>query len=300
MKKVITISAFLLFSATIFSQIPNAGFESWSNSSGYNTPDGWDNLNSMTSSMSVYTCLKGTPGSPGTAYLKLITKSVSGMGVMPGVATSGMFDMSNMNAPVPMSGFAFNLRPQSFDGKWQYMPTGADEGFIDVQLTYWDGQMQMTMPVASAHQALSGMAMSWANFSIPLTYTSMMFPDTAIITLSASGSTPVSGSYLYVDTLRFSGSVAGTTGITEPTLNSFTMYPNPTANEVAVTLNGDFKAGIKLQLTDISGKVIFEENQTNIGGTNTRILNVSTLAKGMYFVVLKSGSTQEVKKLVVK
>ncbi len=301
MKKIITVTTFLILSTTIFSQIPNGGFESWSNSSGYNVPNGWDNLNSMTSSMSVYTCLKGTPGSPGTAYLKLISKSVSGMGVMPGVATCGMFDMTNMSAPVPMSGFAFNLRPQSLDGKWQYMASGSDEGFIDVQLSYWDNQMQMRMPVATAHQTLSGMAMSWANFSIPLTYTSQQFPDSAIIVLSASGSTPVASSYLYVDTLHFNGSVAGTTGIDKiGSSNSFNLYPNPASNEVVVAINGATKGEARVQLTDVSGKTVLEEVPANTADGLGSVLNVSSLAKGMYFVVVKSGTDKQVKKLLVE
>ncbi|MES2779453.1 MAG: hypothetical protein V4651_06095, partial [Bacteroidota bacterium] len=39
--------------------IPNASFESWTNSGTYETPDGWATLNAMTSPASVYTATKG-------------------------------------------------------------------------------------------------------------------------------------------------------------------------------------------------------------------------------------------------
>ena len=39
--------------------------------------------------MAVYTCVKGTPGNPGTSYLKLVSKTVTGFGVVPGVAVCG-------------------------------------------------------------------------------------------------------------------------------------------------------------------------------------------------------------------
>ena len=39
--------------------------------------------------MAVYTCVKGTPGNPGTSYLKLVSKTVAGFGVVPGVAVCG-------------------------------------------------------------------------------------------------------------------------------------------------------------------------------------------------------------------
>ena len=50
-----------------FAQIPNNGFENWSSAGSYNNPDSWGNLNSVTSVLSVYTCVKGTPGAVGTA-----------------------------------------------------------------------------------------------------------------------------------------------------------------------------------------------------------------------------------------
>ena len=73
-KIAISTTALLFAVATVNAQtIPNPGFESWSNPNGYNVPDGWGNLNGKTSSASVYTCIKGTPGNPGTSYLKLIS-----------------------------------------------------------------------------------------------------------------------------------------------------------------------------------------------------------------------------------
>ena len=60
-------------------------------------------MNNMSSIASVYTAEKGTPGSPGTAYLKLTSKMV-GPAVMNGVAVSGVLDSMTM---MPKSGFAF-------------------------------------------------------------------------------------------------------------------------------------------------------------------------------------------------
>lgn len=305
MKKTILFSisfVFLAFIANSQSTIPNASFENWSMPNGYNIPDGWDNLNPMTASMSTFTCLKGTPGSPGTAYLKLVSKNVSGMGVMPGAATCGMFDMSNMANPMPMSGFAFNQRPQSFDGKWQYMASGNDQGFIGVLLTKWNSGMMMRDTVAYAMQTLSGMAMSWANFSIPLTYMSLDYPDSAMIMLSASGATPEANSYLYADTLHFNGSVAGTTGINNEIKNisNLNVFPNPANDKVFILFNSTNTMNLKLQLTDVSGKIVFEENEGEIQGAFNRTLNISSFTKGIYFLNLKSSKTVEVRKLVVQ
>jgi hypothetical protein len=181
--------------------IPNNGFENWTSMGTYNNPEAWSCLNDMTATMSTYTCLKGTPGSVGSAYLKLSSKTVTGLGVVPGIAVCGTIDAVTMQ---PTSGFAFSIRPQSFTGKWQYMASGADQGFIGVALTKWNTTSMMRDTVAYAYQALSGMAMSWANFTIPMTYMNGDDPDSCIIILSASRANnvaAVAGSYLYVDEL---------------------------------------------------------------------------------------------------
>lgn len=194
MKNKISLSIFLSFAFLITkAQIPNSGFETWTSMGSYNNPDSWSCLNDMTASMSVFTCVKGTPGNPGTAYIKLTSKTVAGMGVMPGIAVSGTFDQSTLE---PLSGFAFNERPANLTGKWQHMIFGNSQGYIDIQLTRWDGNMQMRFPVATAHFVLTGMAMGWSNFSIPLTYIDGNNPDSCIITLSASGNTPANNDYL--------------------------------------------------------------------------------------------------------
>ena len=195
---------FLLFtliaaSLDLRAQIPNGGFELWNTTSGYETPDGWDNLNAMTSPMGIYTCEMGAPGVPGASYLELTSRLVSGMGVVPGVAVSGVMDEEVLQAS---SGFAFGGRPASLTGMWQYMAFGNDQGYIAVYLTKWDSVTNMRETVASKTQNLSGMEMSWANFTINLIYTSGEAPDSAMIVLAASGDSPVNNSYRGWTTLR--------------------------------------------------------------------------------------------------
>lgn len=303
MKKAITVFFIYIITSTILvAQIPNSGFESWSSPNGYNMPDGWDNLNDATASMTTYTCMKGTPGSPGTAYLKLVSKNVSGMGVMPGVATAGMFDMSNMSAPVPMSGFAFNQRPQVFAGKWQYMPTGNDQGFVNILLTKWNSSMMMRDTIAYSMQMLQGMAMSWANFSINLTYMSLEFPDTAFITLSASGATPEANSSLYADTLRFEGSVAGTTGIAESNglIKNVVVFPNPASDILKIQFNSLKNEAYTVELINAVGEIIRELNAGEVNGSKELDMNVSDVPKGNYLVKISSSKISSSKHITLQ
>ncbi len=291
MKKFIVLAIALCMAASTFAQIPNNSFENWTNTNGYNMPDGWDNLNSMTTSQSVYTCTKGTPGSVGAAYLKLISQTVTGMGVMPGVAVSGTIDMNSM---MPAAGFACADRPTSLKGKWQYMASGNDQGFIAIYLTKWNSGMGMRDTIGMAMQMLNGMAMSWANFTIPISYNNPANPDSAIIILSASGDTPVNGSYLYIDNLSFT---IPTTGLTTEEVGLLKLYPNPASSVMQLDLTGLTVPVKSITITNIEGKVVsYVTNAT----TKINTIDVSTLPAGLYILQVQTEKGNISKKFTVK
>ena len=284
MKKLLFYTSVAIIAMTNVSlaQIPNNGFENWTSMGSYSNPNNWDQLNAMTSSMSVYTATKGTPGSPGASYLKLVSKTVTGMGVMPGIATTGMINMSTMSVT---GGFASTLRPQSLTGSWQHMASGNDAGFIAVYLTKWDAMMGMRDTIAMAMQSTSGMVMSWANFTIPLMYMSGANPDTAQIILSSSGMTPVANSYLYIDNLAFTGSVAG---IKENKLTALevNLFPNPSSDKLAVSISNSKITKGQIEISDIQGRKVKSLN--NIDFTSVTTVDISDLIKGEYIIKLSS------------
>lgn len=271
---------------SVFSQIPNSGFENWTNMGNYDIPVSWGNLNAITNPAGFYTCLKGTPGNPGTAYLKLISKTVSGMGVQPGIAVSGALNAATYQA---VSGFAYADRPVSLNGKWQYMASGSDQGYIAVYLTRWNSGPGSRDTVGKALYLLPGMIMLWQNFTIPLTYMNSDIPDSAMIIFSASGSTPESGSYLYIDNLSFFG---GTVGMEDPGVSQNLMvYPNPSMQgKLMVDLRNRDNVGDYLDILDLLGKTI---SHLKISGhTFPFSMDVSALPAGEYQlrIYLKSGT----------
>ncbi len=267
---------------SVFAQIPNSGFENWTNPNGYNIPDNWGNLNPVTNSTGIYTCLKGTPGSPGTAYLRLISKAVTGMGVQPGIAVSGVLNTTTFQA---VSGFAYADRPVSLKGKWQFMANGSDKGYISLYLTKWDGALKMRDTIGEVKYPLPGMVMSWQSFTLPISYSSSEIPDSAIIILSASGTIPVAGSYLYVDNLSFFGS---TIGLEEQSNQEGLMiFPNPVIqNKLVVDCkNREVKAD-HADIMDLHGKVISRKEIKNQSFPVT--VDVSNLHAGLYILRITS------------
>lgn len=283
MKKLIlsvSVIVFAIITNSAKAAIPNSSFETWTNMGTYNNPDSWSTLNDMTSPLSVYTCVKGTAGPVGTSYIKLTSKNVVGMGVMPGVAVCGTIDNTTMQ---PTSGFPINERPQSLTGQWQYMASGADQGFISVILTHWDPIMMMRDTVSATIHPLVSMAMSWAAFNLPLMYLNGNDPDTAVIVLSASGTTPVSNSYLYVDGLAFTGSVAGLN--VNSSIESISVFPNPTSDQLFIKLGKSVQSPITINIINVEGKVV--KSFQNISASASNTVDVSDLPKNNYVISIQ-------------
>lgn len=292
MKTILKSIALLFTTSTLFAQIPNAGFENWTAVNTYSVPNGWGTLNNT---YTVQTATQGTPGSPGTSYLKLTSKT-NGSSVVNGIAVSGVLDSMTMQ---PKSGFAFNQRPANLTGKWQHMIYGSSQGSVMVTLTRWDAGMGMRMPVASGSVTLSGMAMSWANFTIPLTYADGNNPDSCIIVLKASGSAPTNNDYLWVDNLAFSGVVTGLATQTAA-LTQVNVFPNPTSDDIQVKLNVATEQTVRIELVDVTGKLMVSKDLGTINGESTQTLNTKGLSKGTYLVKLIADSSTETKKIIIE
>lgn len=270
--------------------VPNGSFEAWSNPNGYLVPNNWETLNDMTSTAGVYTATRG--GTSNDYYLKLTSQTVTGMGVMPGLAVNGMLDMGNLTA---LSGFPFAYRPVAFTGKWQYMGNSRNDiGYVKVFLTKWNSTMNMRDTIGYVSQDLNGMVMSWSNFSIPFIYNSTDIPDSCIIALSASGPNPEAGSYLYVDNLSFSGIITGVEN-TEIT-GTFRIFPNPANHEIQIDLSGLKSAAQQFEITDLTGRVIVTK-QSN--GSLLQTISISELPAGNYLLRITSAKgivTQKISK----
>jgi hypothetical protein len=295
MKNITTIIAGTVLSVSAFAQIPNPGFETWVNMGTYENPAQWGTMNNTTKLAAVYTATKGTPGNPGTSYLKLTSKTTPA-GVANGIAVSGKLDSMTM---LPKSGFAFSMQPANFTGAWQHMIYGTSQGSVSVTLTKWNSTTKVREVIATANQTLSGMAMSWANFSIPFSYVSTIVPDSCIIFLKASGATPTNNDYLWVDNLAFSGSVTGVEHLAG-FVNGVNVYPNPSIENISIDFNLDKTENVKIQLIDMRGNFVKEDDMGTVNGSATHSMSITGVAKGEYFINVIAGEGSEVKKIIIQ
>lgn len=285
MNKLTTLIASLILSFTAQAQIPNASFENWTTTGSYSTPDDWDNFNALTASAGVFTCEKGTIGAPhGSAYLKLTSK-IAGTTAVPGLAASGKYDFTTKK---PISGFPYTGRPQYLTGKWQYMANGTDTGRIAVLLTRWNSTTGKRENVAGFEYDLPGMVTSWASFSIPLTYLSGARPDTAIIGLTSSNKSITAGSYLYIDSLNFSGFAVGVPENNNPDL-AVTLSPNPAKDNLSIDFGTALGSSAKLSIIDMYGRTIREATVEQ--GKQVYAMPLHDVATGLYLLRIKQGES---------
>jgi hypothetical protein len=296
MKKIIPTIFISLFVLSSYAQIPNQGFESWTDMGNYDVPDAWANLNSLTSAMSVYTCEMGTPGSPGSSYMKLTSKTVTGLGVVPGIAVCGELDVVSQ---APMSGIPFSERPGSFKGKWQHMIWGSSQGSIEVTLTKWNNMSMQRDVIGVAQQTLSGMAMSWANFTIDFAYQSNAFPDSCMIVMNASGSNPTNNDYLWVDNLSFAGGTVALADI-QATQSAINVFPNPASEFVQVEYAGMRVMELEIQLVQLDGKIISDLNLMMLPENGIWRIETADLASGFYYLNIISDYGITSRKLMIE
>jgi hypothetical protein len=292
----------LFTTCVAMAQIPNASFETWTAHTGYDTPDSWGNTNSLTTLASTYTCEKGTGGATGggSYYLKLTSKTVL-TAVIPGVAVTGTISLTGTTYGVS-GGFACTTRPQNLTGSWQYQASGADHAQIIVLLSKWNTALSRKDTVSFTTYAVPGLPTTqttWATFTIPLTYKDGKYPDTAMILASSSATTPVAGSYIYLDNLAFSGSVAsGVAAVAEHTPT--TIYPNPAKENVTVDYYCSVSGNVNIYLTDIAGHLIKNITVPVASGNNNISLDLAGQTKGIYLITLTDGEGYETKKLILE
>jgi len=296
MKKYILSLIAAVGATAAIAQIPNAGFETWTTVGSYEVPDSWGCMNHTTATYSVYTATKAAPGNPGSAYLKL-TSRTTGTTVTNGIAVSGRLDTITLR---PKSGFAFTQRPASLTGKWQHMIYGNSQGAVKVLTTRWNASTNSRDTVAHAEQTLSGMAMSWANFNINLTYKDPVnSPDSCIIVLQASGANPANNDYLWVDNLAFTGTAPTGVGEIQDAPVNLSLYPNPANESVQVRFSLREAQPVTIDITDLNGRILHTEKKDATAGEIKTTIDVKHFAKGTYLLNISGAAISQTKKFLI-
>lgn len=261
MKKLILLSCLLPLSAFVsFAQnaaTPNPGFESWTQQSNYWNPDSWNNLNSSTWILGVFTCQRASAAADvhsGSYAIKLTTKSVFG------ITANGIASTATLITSPPYGitgGIPYTERPDSIVGWYKYTPANAnDSGFVQFALltNSYDtiGMVKFNTPNTPVA--------TYTRFSKEITYLSPATPELSYWILSASdGVNPVINSSMIVDDVDLIFVTTPVAG--EPAKSPVTLLSNLVQEEIII--KNPSEKQVFFELTDLSGRMVMREKITH-------------------------------------
>lgn len=288
----ILIAAFFCSVSLIHSQIPNNGFESWSNTSNYSEPSGWTSMNSM-STGTFYSCTKVTdhfPASVGSFALRLenntsLTQMTGGWGLI----TTGP-----MNYPIKPA-FVITGHPTSLKGYYKYTSLNNDSMWINVIL-FKNGSNVMSESFRS-----SVTQTNWTPFTI--NFSNYVDADSAFIIMGAfypSGPTssgPKGNSVLYVDNINFDDFITNVAELNKM-IELTEVYPNPANSELNIKLPTKNIQNCNLKMYNMLGSLVYHQDYENANSQIVK-MDVSKLFKGFYILEIELNGTVTHKRIQI-
>jgi hypothetical protein len=275
-----TLILFLIatFSLNISAQVPNGGFETWTNGS----PDNWFNTNIPTV---VTNITQETPAYSGTYAVKGEVINFSGSPYSPLLAST---DQS-------LNGFTVSQSYSNFSFYYKMNITGT--ATFGASLTFYDA---MGNWVASAGGIFTaGTTSSYALANFPINYGSANPPVECIITFAIQDTVapdPPIGNYFIVDAVTLSGSVGIDENVND--IVQAVVYPNPTTDDACVKISNAVEGNAELFIYDLKGSIVKKLSAYLAPGDFTWKFSVADLPRGIYAVRVVNEKKQWISRLV--
>jgi hypothetical protein len=288
MKKVFTIIAAITLSFGSFAQqIPNGGFETWTDTL---HPDYWSTIADVYGpQFSSFARKDTTAGNhvQGSASLRLFSDSVPGQGTIVSLVGLGRDTFSAFG--IDFYNYPYTKRPDSLFFSVKYTPgpgAVADTAYVQFNLTQAGTSLfggVGYVPVPSTNSL-------WLNYVVPIAsyYSGAVTgaPDSLML-IFASGNlltipNSVYGSTLWVDSVHFDASInVGIEPIGE--VKGVNAYPSPATNQINISVQAD-EVGSRIQLFDMEGRVVYE----GIINSTISVIDTRSLQSGVYSIRVNS------------
>jgi hypothetical protein len=291
MKKLIFIAC-ISWGAAAVAQIPNNGFENWTNMGNYMEPEGYLTPNSMTPGPG-YPVTRSTdhfPASVGSYSMRIESNTSllpdGGYGVV-------LQNSSGVMNDGPGKGFPITGHPTSLTGYYKFDSQNGDTLGIGIRL-YLGG-----IPVASGEFISDVSQSNWTSFSIPIS--SYINADSAgfiFSTYYAAGPPPEymphGNSVLYLDNINFDNLI--TAGVNELTQEELSVQPNPANTELSVSIPESMNVS-EVKLFDILNREVASQE---VSAAAPLSFDVSHCPNGMYFIRALSNEQTHERKIFIR
>lgn len=246
----------LIISAFAQEDIPNNGFEDWSDGE----PVEWNTLDQdlMGTEFDMVTEDTDNPyDGSASARLETIEQYVFPVGdvIMPGMITLGEIEADPITQEGEVTGgVPYTGNPQSMSGYYKYDPAEEDSAAVGVVLFKWTGETRDTLGGADFYPQEE--VTDWTAFEAVLEYEIWEIPDTMNIIASSTAmedDTP-EGSVLHLDELTFN---YGPTSVIEPDFKAdFAVVPESYSHRFRIKLKTGEPIKATVQLFNIRGKML--------------------------------------------
>ena len=76
------------------------------------------------------------------------------------------------------------------------------------------------------------------------------------------------------------------------------IFPNPSTDRIQIQISSIQGESIILQISDVDGKIVNQENITSAGTLLSKTINIAAFPKGEYFLSVKTNAGTQVQKFV--
>jgi hypothetical protein len=280
--KNLTVFFVFTISLTVFSQIPNPGFEQWS----AGNPDNWFTSNLPPFGVPITQVSPGRSGS-WAARGEVIT------------ITTGDTLIPLLSAGIAGGGFPVTEKYTQLNGYYKFSPIGDDIILIGVLM--YKGNIS----VGSGTNLISALATNFTTFSVPISYNSGEIPDKCIIQIAITNSNPIfhPGSYFIMDDL----SLSNPTTIGDQSLASipeayemFQNYPNPFNPVTHIRYGIPTASEVNIEVYNSLGqRVAVLENDYQTAGYHVVDFDAARFPSGIYFYRIDAGSFHKMMKMIL-
>ncbi len=274
-----------LFHNASFSQIPNGGFESWAGVD----PTNWATTNAPPVLTNV---IQSTVSHGGALAVRGDVITLGPVGYAPAIQSGP-----------GGHGFAYNQRPASFAGYYQFHSVGGDKFGINVEL-FAGGETGTLVAIAATANPTEVTA--FTSFNVPFAYQTSDIPDLCIVQILIAG--PVTGSdvhpgsYFILDDIELSGSA----DVKQPrenlplTTSLSQNYPNPFNPSTTISYQLSGASLVTLNIYDMLGREVTTlVHGMSEPGVHSATWDASNHPSGVYYCRLAAGSVTQTKTLVL-
>ena len=256
---ILVINSFVFFLISLNAQIPNSGFEDWVVDGNNNNPIDW----STTNHDPIVCVTPYTPAYAGDYSMRVSTYDAEII-IITGVASIE---------------FPHAQRPSELNAciKTTVMP--GDKVYLII--AFYQGDSVVALPTDCTF-SIDTTISEFTCFTFPITYQSILNPDSASIIIIAGSESAKLGTEIIVDELSFNytTTIVQKRSISKPVAENF---PNPAANFTYIPVNLNRPSDLEILIWDIKGTIVQSQSiQKLTVGEHELLVNTSQLTNGIY------------------